>query len=298
MSEIKLADQQKSVVTAILKKYLQLTFGALVYAMGIALFLDPNKLAPGGVSGVSIIIHELWQVIPTGTLIVLINIPIMILGWIKFGFNFMFSTLYTLIVSSAAINLMTDWVGALTANLLLACIAGSVLVSAGIGIVFRAGATTGGTDIIVKILRRRFRNLNTGMIFMIVDGIVVIISGFAFRNIDIALYAGIAVLLQMFVLNTVLYGGDGARMVYIISSKKDRIARRIMDELDAGATFLEGRGAYTGNPREVLLVVLRMRSLPEARDIVAQEDEKAFVIVTSATSVFGEGFKEYDSADL
>lgn len=278
--------------------YLKLTAGALMYAAGVGLFLDPNNLAPGGISGVAVILHELIATIPTGTLIILINIPIMILGWVKFGFKFIISTLYVLFSSSFLINVFQGYVGALTENLFLACVAGSCLMGVGIGIVFLSGGTTGGSDIIVKLLRRKFRYLNTGVLFFISDAIVVTASGFVFKDIDVALYAGISVLIQMFVINMVLYGGDEARMVYIISESKDKISGRILTELESGATFLEGKGAYTGNKYEVLMVVVRMRTLPQLRDIVINEDKKAFMIVTSATAVFGEGYKGYDSEEL
>ena len=119
-----------------------------------------------------------------------------------------------------------------------------------------------------------------------------------FRNLDVALYAALSLIVYMAMFNSVLYGGDQARLVYIISGKREKIAERIMTELDAGATILEGKGAYTGQEREVLMAVLRMRSLPEARDIVREEDKKAFMIVTKATSVFGEGFKSHDEEEL
>lgn len=283
----------------ILLRYVLLTVGGLIYAAGIALFLDPNHLAPGGVSGIAIIIHQLWGRIRTGTWIILLNVPIMLLGWRKFGFRFICSTCYTLLFSSAAMNVMNRFSpNALTDDPLLACVAGSALVSVGIGIVFRAGGTTGGTDIIVKLLRSRLRYLNTGIIFSFVDGTVVLCSWLVFGNIDSALYAAIAVMLQTIILDRVLYGGDEARLVYIISEKKDVICRRLLIELETGVTFLEGRGAYSGKEREVILVTVRMRSLPEVRDIVAEEDRTAFMVVTSATSVFGEGYRDHGSDDI
>ena len=168
----------------------------------------------------------------------------------------------------------------------------------GIGMVFRAGATTGGTDIIVRLLRLKFRYLKTGTLFLVIDGVIIVVSGIVFKDLNVALYAALSLTVYMAVFNAVLYGGDGARLVYIISSSKEKIAERIMNELDAGATVLEGKGAYTGQKKEVLMVVLRMRSLPEARDIVREEDKKAFMIVSRATSVFGEGFKSHDEEDL
>ena len=131
-----------------------------------------------------------------------------------------------------------------------------------------------------------------------IDGVIITASGIVFKDLDIALYAALSLFVYMSLFNSVLYGGDEARLVYIISSKRDRITSRIMTELDAGATILNGKGAYTGQEREVLMAVLRMRSMREARDIVREEDKNAFMIETKATSVFGEGFKSHDDDEL
>ena len=286
-----------------LKDYIFITLGSVIFAVGISLFLDPNSLAPGGVSGIAIIINHFTQplnigFINVGIIIVIINIPIMILGVVKFGFRFLFSTIYAVAVSSAAMEVLSRTVGAVTDDKLLAAVAGGALQAIGIGMVFRAGATTGGTDIIVRLLRLKFRYLKTGTLFLFIDGIIITVSGIVFRDLNIALYAALSLTVYMAVFNAVLYGGDSARLVYIISGAKEKIAERIMNELDAGATVLEGKGAYTGQKKEVLMIVLRMRSLPEARDIVREEDKNAFMIVSRATSVFGEGFKSHDEEDL
>lgn len=282
----------------ITKRLLCNTAGSIIYAAGIALFLDPNGLAPGGVSGISIILHEAFGIFGTGTWIILLNIPIMLLGVWKLGFKFLFSTIWSVAVSSLAINFFSGYLPVPTHDPLLACVAGAVLVSSGIGIVFRAGGTTGGTDVIVKLLRIRFPHVSTGAIFAVTDGLVVIAAGLVFGSVDHSLYAGIAVLLQSFVLNMVLYGSDEARLVYIISAKDRVISERFMSELDAGVTYLNGSGAYTGDAKSVLMCVMKMRTLPQAREIVREEDKDAFMIVTKATSVFGEGFKSHDAAEL
>lgn len=278
--------------------YLVITLGSVIYAAGISMFLDPNNLAPGGVSGIAIILNNFIKPINVGTIIVLINIPIMIIGVIKFGFRFLCSSIYAVAVSSAAMEIFDRTVGSLTSNLLLAAIAGGTLQAVGIGLVFRTGATTGGTDIIVRLLRLKFRYMKTGTIFLMIDGVIIIASGIVFKNLDIALYAALSLTVYMMMFNSVLYGGSEARLIYIISGSRERIASRIMTELDAGATIIEGKGAYTGQDRDVLMIVLRMRSLPEARDIVREEDKNAFMIVTKATSVFGEGFKSHDEEEL
>lgn len=285
-------------LTKLIGDLITLTLGSVIFATGVACFLDPNSIAPGGISGVAIIITKFVDVIPTGTLIALINVPILLVGTIKFGFRFLASTMYAVLVSSIAVDTIGWLVGPLTDNLLLAAVGGAVLVGTGVGLVFRTGATTGGTDVIVKLLRTKFRHLPTGLVFGFVDGCVCLTSGIVFKNIEVMIYAGIALMLQSMIMNKVLYGGDGARMIYVISPKNSEIAERLMNEVDVGATFVHGNGAYTGKDFEVLMVVMRAKLLPQARDVVKQVDDKAFMIVTNATSVFGEGFKRYDAEEV
>ncbi len=246
----------------------------------------------------SIIVNKLVPRVRTGTWMILFNIPILALGIYKFGFKLFLSTIYSILISSLAMNIMTDKIGALTADPILAIVAGASLSAIGIGIVFRVGGTTGGTDIIVKVLKTKFRHLNTGTLFMIIDGMIVIASGLVFGNIETAIYAAIGLLLQTRVLNMVLYSGDEARMLYIISKNKDIIADRIMTELDCGVTYIKAVGAYKKHENDLLMCVVNMKNLPGVRDIVKQEDNDAFLIVTGATNVFGEGFKEHNSEEL
>lgn len=281
-----------------LKNYFLVTVGSILYAAGVSLFLAPSELASGGVSGIAIIINSIIDSLPTGTWVVILNIPIMIAGVWKLGAKILLPTFFALGVSAGAMNLFELFVPPVTENVLLACVGGAVLASAGIGLVFRGGATTAGTDIIVKLLRLKFPHISTGAIFLFTDGLICLASGIAFGDMDKALYAGIAVFIQMNVLNMVLYGSDEARMVYIISEHDTEIADRLLKEVDAGATFLRGNGAYTGKDRKVLMCALRMRAVPQAREIIKQVDSDAFVIVTKATSVFGEGFKSHVEDDL
>lgn len=281
-----------------LKNLLLNTVGSIIYAVGVGLFLDPNRLASGGVTGIAIILTEIFG-LETGTWVIILNIPLMIIGVWKFGFKVLFSTIWSLCITSFSINILVECMPlGLTSEPILAALAGATLVSVGIGLVFRAGGTTGGSDIAVKLLRLKFPHISTGGIFLLTDGIIVAAAGFAFKNADLALYAGIAVLVQALVLNMVLYGSDEARMVYIISKHNRKISERFMSELDAGVTYLNGEGAYTGDEKQVLMCVMKMKTLPVAREIVRDEDNEAFMIVTKATSVFGEGFKSHDSAEL
>lgn len=189
------------------------------------------------------------------------------------------------------IDIIGKW-GALTTDSLLAAASGGALLAVGMGLVFRAGGTTGGSDIIVRLIKLRYPYVKTGKLFLLTDSVIVILSGIIFRNIDRALYATIAMVVFTFVFDTVLYGADGAKLLYIITSADRPIAARLM-ELDVGVTYLDGIGAYTEKPKKVVLCAMHKQVFPQAREIVREEDPDAFMIVTSANEIFGEGFKDH-----
>ncbi len=272
-----------------IKRIIGIILGAFIYAGGISLFLDPNNLAPGGMVGVSVILNRIIP-LETGTLYFLLNVPVVILGLWKFGLRFMAGTFGAIACSSVFTNYLAEF-GPVTKEPLLAAIAGSILVGVGIGLVFRCGATTGGTDIIVKVLRGKYKHLKTGFLFLITDIIIVTISGFVFKDFNIAMYALIAVAVSGKVLDYVLYGGDEAKLMYIISNCPQKITERILAELDVGVTYLEGQGAYSKRNKQVIMCVVRMNQGPLVEEIVKQEDKDAFMIITSANEIYGEGYK-------
>lgn len=276
--------------------YLIITAFSLTYAVGISLFLDPNNLAPGGVSGVSIMLSRITP-LPTGTWIILINLPILALGLWKFGLKFLISTVYCTLISSVFTNMLSGF-APLTTDKLLAAVAGGTVMAVSMGMIFKAGATTGGVDIIVKVLRLKYRHLKTGNLYLIMDAVVVTLSGIMFRNLEIALYAAVAIFVNSVVMDTVLYGKDGAKMLYIISDHPETITARILGDLDIGVTALQGEGAYSGKEKKVLLCVMRKPLAPKAQQIVKEEDPDAFMIVSDATEIFGEGYKSYFSERL
>lgn len=278
------------------RNLLVITAGATLYSAAISLFLDPNNLAPGGVSGISIILSRVSG-IETGTLFFCINIPILLIGAWKFGIKFILSTIYCTALSSFLMNALSAF-GPVTTEPILAALAGAVLVAVGLGIVFRAGSTSGGTDIIIKLLRRRFAHLKTGFLFMTIDLMVVTASAIIFRNIESALYAAIAVLVTSYVMDMVLYGRDGAKMIFIISSFPKKIADRLLSELDIGVTYLDGTGGYSGQEKKIILCIMRKSLSHKAEEIVKEEDPKSFMIVSSATEIYGEGYKSYFSQKL
>lgn len=277
------------------KRLLIALAGALVYAVGLGFFLEPNHLSAGGIAGIALLVN---QVVPIGTgiLILILNVPIMLLGMWKFGVRFMGMTVGVLVLSSPLIDLFASW-GALTEVPLLAGLAGGSLMGTGMGILYRAGASSGGMDVVTKVVHLRFPYLKTGVIYMMLDAVIVTVTGIVFRDIDLALYAALGILVSTYLLNIVLYGSDEARMVYIISDHPEEIADRIL-KANRGVTYLHGYGAYSGNEKKVLLCVMRPKELPAAREMVASCDPNAFMIVAGASAVFGEGFKPHDAEDL
>ncbi len=277
--------------------YVVITLAAFLYSVAISLFLAPNSMAPGGVSGISIILNQLISVISTGTWIFILNVPILLVGMWKFGWRFILSTLYCTVLTSGFTNLLTP-MGAVTKDPVLAALAGGSLMAVALGLVFKAGATSGGTDIIIKLLRLRFPHLKTGSLFLITDAIIVAASAFVFHNIDTALYAGLVVVINSLLLDVVLYGRDSAKMMFIISDNHEQIAARMLEEMDIGVTYISGSGAYSGRDKTVILCVMKKQLSPMAEGIVREEDPTAFTIVTSATEIFGEGYKNIFSEKL
>lgn len=268
---------------------LGIVLGSFMYACGISLFLDPNNLAPGGLIGIAVILNRLLG-LETGTLFFVLNIPVVCLGLWKFGPRFIGSTFFAIAINSVFTNDMAGF-GVVTTDPFLASLAGSILVGAGIAFVFRSGATTGGIDIIIKIIRMKYKHLKTGHLFLSIDIVIVVISGFVFQDFNIVMYALIAVVVSGRVIDYVLYGGDEAKLIYVISDHADQIADRILKEMSVGATFLKGQGAFTGNDKKVILCAVRKNQSPKLEEIVKSEDKKAFLIISSAHEIYGEGYK-------
>jgi uncharacterized membrane-anchored protein YitT (DUF2179 family) len=283
-------------IIKIVKQVMMIIVASAVYAVGLSLFLDPNNLAPGGMTGICIILNRLIHV-PTGTMYLLLNIPIMLLGLWQFGIRFIAKTVISIVCTSVFTNILSNF-APLTKDSLLAAVAGSVLVAVGIGFVFRAGGTTGGTDIIVKVARKKHPHLKTGFLFLVTDCCIVFLSGFIFKDVDTILYALLAVLVIGKTLDSVLYGSDEARMIFIITKCSEEIKDRLLKELDTGVTYLKGTGGYSGESKQIVMCVVRKQQAPKVEEIVKEEDSRAFMIVTSATEIFGQGYKSFFAEKL
>ena len=273
----------------LLKNILLIIIGSAMYAFALSLFLTPNKIAPGGVSGISIMANHLTG-IGVGVFLFLINIPLLIIGLIKLGKSFFLGTMVTILLSSILTDLFAK-LPPLTNNTMLSALGGGVSLAVAIGLIFKAGYTTGGTDIVVRLIKLRHKHLKTGIIFIAVDGVISIFSGIVFQNPDYALYALLSLVTSSVVLDIVLYGSDEARLVYIITKKEKEISDYILKKLDIGCTLLDCQGAYSGEKRQTVMCAIKKRDLPQLQEYILQTDHDSFMIVTSANEIYGEGYK-------
>ena len=279
-----------------LKKLVFLVIGIFIYSFSVSVILNPNSLAPGGITGISVILNH-YTGFPLGTLIFLLNAPLMIIAIKVFGIKEMAPTFFTIAISSVFMNLIPSITifSSFHPDTILAAIYGAVVHATGLGIIMRCGSTTGGSDIIIKLLKLKVPYIETGKLFLISDAFVITLSAIAFKNITVALYAGIAIYISSLVLDKILYGTDGAKMLYIISNESDSIAKDFLYELNVGVTYLHAIGAYRNDEKRVIMCVLKKTALPKARDIVKKYDSNAFMIIGTANEILGEGFKSHHS---
>ncbi len=284
---------QKNSVKKRVLEYVIITFASLIYGVGTSLLIDPNNVAPGGMTGLAIVLNRLAP-IGTGLWFWLLNIPLLVVAIWKFGMRFTISTIYATAMISLFTDLCTRFFGRYVIHdIILAVTCGSAMTALAIGLIFKCHATSGGTDVIIKLLRLKYPHIKTGILYILTDVFVLIIAAFVFHDLAAAMYSFLSVLVTSAVVDYVLYGKDEAKLLYIISARPDIITARLLTELDIGATHVYAQGAYSGDDKKVIMCAIKKRLSPLAEDIVREEDPDAFMIVSSASEIFGEGYKSY-----
>lgn len=274
-----------------LLKYIMIILGSAILSLGLCLFLVPLKIAPGGVSGLSTVLHYVTGV-PVGALILIINIPIFIFGAINFNRRFILISLFGMLLLSFFTSIFENF-KPITNDVILASVFGGAFSGVGAGLVFRYGATTGGTDIVVMLLKKRFRNFSTGNFVAIVDAVVVTLAGLVFKTWETVLYSTLSLIVASYMVDAIVEGVDYAKSVLIISEKAEEISKGIFESLQRGTTCLSGISHYTGREKHTLLCVVRRFEISRLKKIVYETDKDAFVIVTDTKEVLGRGFKNY-----
>ena len=275
--------------------------GSAIFGAGYAIFLGPNDLNAGGISGLSAIIVQLVNpngtipLISVGILTIAINLPLFAIGGVKIGKRFFFGSLLGLGLSSMIMDYLPI---ALTLEPLLAALYGGVVTGFGLGLVFMAGTSTGGSDIVVRLVKLKARNTNIGVIAMCFDVFVVALTGLVFGNVENALYTGITAFLCSKVIDLVVYGFDNTKVAMIISSQHEQIAQVVGEKLGRGATYLYSQGTYSKKDSKVVLVAVYPKQIAELKELVVGIDPNAFVILQEAHQVLGDGFKKHSKDSL
>lgn len=265
--------------------------GSAIFAIGVTIFTTPNNIAPGGVTGIATVLHSISG-LQMGTLTFLINIPLVLLGLFVIGKGFTLRTFRTLIILSVMTNILESFLPAYTENALLASVFGGAAIGIGMGIIFLRGSTTGGTDILGRVLLRYFQHIPLGKILLAIDFLIVTFAGFYYGTLDAALYALVSVYVTERAMDSVLYGFNETRIAYVVTDHPTEVANRVMEETDRGVTYLNGEGGYQRDKKLVIMCAMPSRQFAKFKRIVLEVDRTAFIMVAPASNVIGEGFKE------
>lgn len=270
------------------RDYAGITIGLVITALALDVFLVPNRLAAGGVSGLATVLHYTAG-LPVGIVMVALNIVILLAGVVTYGMSYGVKTLYGAFGLSVLVDVLAPFVPRVTGDPMLATLYGGILSGVGIGLVFRYGGSTGGTDIVAQILAR-YSNVAVGKLFLIADGLVMLAAAAAF-GIKLALYGMISVFVMGWVIDLIQEGIATEKVVYIITNRHAEVAERVFAELDRGATFFKSVGAYTGTERRTVFIVIERKQVDALVRIVREIDPEAFMIIHDAAEVLGHGFK-------
>ena len=271
--------------------------GSTIFAFGFAFFLQPHNMNAGGILGLAQVFVEMTGFGTIGFLSILINLPLFILGGIKIGKRFFVGSLLGMVLSSVLIDVFAVY-GTVEMEPLICVLYGGVLCGLGLGIVFICGTSTGGSDILVRLLKLRYRNVPIGQISMYFDVIVVTLTGLVFQDVTKALYTGLVVFITGQVIDAVVYRFDYSKVALIISKEHDAIAKAIGETMGRGATFLNGEGSYSGKEIKVVLSAVKRQQITELKDLVIRIDPDAFIILQEAHQVLGDGFARHTKDSL
>ena len=276
--------------------YFRIVVGSLLYAAGFQFFLYPNAITTGGVTGVAMIINMLSG-FPVGVMTMIFNIPLFAYSWKKFGLKFILASLAGMVLSSVFVDLFALLPIEVTNEPLLGALYGGIIRGIGLGIIFHAGATTGGVDIVAKFLRRKYQHINFSTFILGLDVAVVMAFAVTFKRYDSAMYAIISMFVASKGIDFVLYGAVNSKVCYIITDESVAVKDAIITALGRGVTFLHGEGAWSGKEKNIILCVIKQNQIVELKKLVKEIDEKAFMIVCDSREVFGKGFSYIGSED-
>lgn len=273
--------------------YAIIVCGAFVYGVSVVMFTSPNNIAPGGMTGLSTMLNYLFG-LPIGTMIFVMNIPLFIWGAAENGLSFLTKTIIGTALVSVSIDLLTPFLPVYTGDVLLASIFGGLLNGAGLGFIFSRGGSTGGTDIVALNIHKHFPYITTGNVILLTDIIVLVIVFFVYGSLESVLYALTAIFVSIKMIDTISYGtsrGNG-KLIFIVTTNYKAISSLILNTIERGVTLLEGEGAYSGEKKKIVMCAVRPQQVHKITTEVHKIDSKAFIVVTTAGAISGEGFSK------
>lgn len=283
--------------------YLIIFVGCILYALSVVLFTSPNNIAPGGIIGISTMINFAFPFLPIGTMTLVLNVPIFLWGGLALGWKYLGRSLLGSTVSSLLMDLFNVFVdkgymSPYSGDGMLVAIFGGLLCGVGLALIFYRGGSTGGTDIVSRIMHEKMPHVSQGNFILLVDALVVGVSAFVYGNIENALYAAICIFMNSKLIDTVLYGmsRNNGKLLFIVTSKYDDVTEAILSKIDRGVTLLDAEGGYQRDDKKVLLCAVRPQQVHRTNVLVHEIDPNAFVIITTANTIKGRGFYSYDEA--
>ncbi len=273
--------------------------GAAMYSTAVVCFIRPLQFSSGGVTGIALIINYLIPVLPIGALVFMINVPLFIASWKAFGIKFILNTLAATALLSAemdTLTLLAEKYGWLYTGdeKIIGAIFGGILAGAGLGIVFLHGATTGGTDILARLLRLKFPHISVGKLVLLSDFAVVLATGIVYKNVESILYSLVIIFLSSQAIDYVVSGRSHSKMLMISTSEPEKVTEDIIKLCGRGVSLIHAEGGYTREEKKMLLCVVRAHEVNNVRRVIAKYDEKPFIIVTDSSEVLGQGFKSHN----
>lgn len=281
--------KKPQITKEVIVQYALITLGSLIYALGQLYFIKPLHIPMGGVSGLALVANFLWS-LPIGVVTIVLNIPLLFLGWRNMGREFFVRTAVAIVISSVFTDLLEPLLPAFDGEMLIAALYGGIVMGVGYGLIFRAGGTTGGVDIIAKWIHKK-RDIPIGTTNLIANAVVIVGSALIYGNLDSALYAMITSYLSSMVIDKMVYGMDVQKSAMIITSKPKEVSGAIIEELHRGCTGMDGTGMYTGDKRTVLICAVRRHETGTLKRLILEKDENAFMMISNINEVFGHNFK-------
>ena len=266
------------------------TMGSFIYSSAVTMFISPNKFSPGGFTGIATVLNHLLN-LPSGFFLLLLNVPVLVLGFIKFGGYFIAKTTVATVILSFSLTVTDLVLPAFEIDRILAAVFGGILMGLGLSIIMLRGATTGGVDIIAKLINKKSRHLTMGRIILIFDAFVILLATVVYRNIESALYSVVSIYATSIIMDIMLYGGDKGKIIYIVSDFSKEICNDINNLLGRGVTMLSATGGYTGKEKTMLFCTVRRHQVSAVYEISDKYDKNAFIVISDAGEIIGEGFK-------